>query len=136
MTEGREHEAMILDVVKRAVAEALDRKRRLVVDECEVLALLRGKRLRIANRRRGRALSSVYVSSMRESLSWTASSTRRTRVSEQWSGSAATWPASSSRSSSVKSGNHLRSTIRNIAGNHFLPSQELIQLIQPFVAAQ
>jgi hypothetical protein len=56
MTEGREHEAMILDVVKRAVAEALDRKRRLVVDECEVLALLRGKRLRIANGRRGRAL--------------------------------------------------------------------------------
>jgi hypothetical protein len=47
-----------------------------------------------------------------------------------------TWPASSSRSSSIKSGNHLRSTIRNIAGNHFLPSQELIQLIQPFVAAQ
>jgi hypothetical protein len=26
--------------------------------------------------------------------------------------------------------------ISSIAGNHFLPSQELIQLIQPFVAAQ
>ena len=29
MTEGYEHEAMILDVLKRAVAEALERKRKL-----------------------------------------------------------------------------------------------------------
>ena len=29
MTEGREHEAMVLDVLKRAVAEALERKRKL-----------------------------------------------------------------------------------------------------------
>jgi len=29
MTEGHEHEAMVLDVLKRAVAEALERKRRL-----------------------------------------------------------------------------------------------------------
>ena len=29
MTEGREYEVMVLDVLKRAVAEALERKRRL-----------------------------------------------------------------------------------------------------------
>ena len=29
MTEGREYEAMVLDVLKQAVAEALERKRRL-----------------------------------------------------------------------------------------------------------
>ena len=29
MTEGHEHEAMVLDVLKRAVAEALERKRKL-----------------------------------------------------------------------------------------------------------
>lgn len=29
MREGHEHEAMVLDVLKRAVAEALERKRRL-----------------------------------------------------------------------------------------------------------
>jgi hypothetical protein len=29
MTQGHEHEAMVLDVLKRAVAEALERKRRL-----------------------------------------------------------------------------------------------------------
>jgi hypothetical protein len=29
MTEGREYEAMVLDVLTRAVAEALERKRRL-----------------------------------------------------------------------------------------------------------
>lgn len=29
MTEGREYEAMVLDVLERAVAEALERKRRL-----------------------------------------------------------------------------------------------------------
>jgi hypothetical protein len=29
MTQGREYEAMILDVLKRAVAEALERKRTL-----------------------------------------------------------------------------------------------------------
>ena len=29
MTEGYEHEAMVLDVLKRAVAEALERKRKL-----------------------------------------------------------------------------------------------------------
>ena len=29
MTQGREHEAMILEVLKRAVAEALERKRKL-----------------------------------------------------------------------------------------------------------
>jgi hypothetical protein len=29
MTEGHEHEAMVLDVLKRAVAEALDHKRKL-----------------------------------------------------------------------------------------------------------
>ena len=29
MTQGREYEAMILEVLKRAVAEALERKRRL-----------------------------------------------------------------------------------------------------------
>ena len=29
MTKGHEHEAMILEVLKRAVAEALERKRRL-----------------------------------------------------------------------------------------------------------
>ena len=29
MKEGREYEAMVLDVLKRAVAEALERKRRL-----------------------------------------------------------------------------------------------------------
>ena len=29
MTEGHEHEDMVLDVLKRAVAEALERKRKL-----------------------------------------------------------------------------------------------------------
>jgi hypothetical protein len=29
MTEGHEHEAMVLDALKRAVAEALERKRKL-----------------------------------------------------------------------------------------------------------
>jgi hypothetical protein len=74
---------------------------RVVVDVREILPLLRRERLRLADDRFGRAPSSVNVCSRFASRSYTASSTRRTRGSEQWYALAATWPARSSTSSSA-----------------------------------